>query len=369
VNGSRHVYARRWMALFRITRIATAVAAAAMIALRPVSDADPLLGALAIGWCAWSIAAVRLWPDLQRDPLAWFVDVTVIFGLVAASGEWRSPFYLMAVSSLILPATGLAMRGALAVGAAFSLAYFTVALFMGVDLSTLGSSALLESFITHLLIPPLVVFTLAHAQHLLEGMDVERERAEALALEGERRRIGWELHDSARRRIHAAHLVLSSLGGNGDRIDLAVRELEAASAHMDASLTELRTTLGGQRLEEALRRRAGELEAASGIRISVGGHAPALPTHVAVHAFRVASEAMGNAVRHARATRLEVALDADGERLRVAVLDDGDGFPADGDGLRSMQSRAEALGGRLVLEPATGGQGTCVVLEVPLATH
>ena len=368
MNGTRHVYARRWLALFRVTRIVTALAAAAMIALRPVSDADPLLGALAIGWCAWSIAAVRLWPDLQRDPLAWFIDVTVILGLVAASGEWRSPFYLMGVSSLILPATGLAMRGALAVGAAFSLAYFMIAVFVGVDFSTLGSSALLESFITHLLIPPLVVFTLAHAQHLLEGMDVERERAEALALEGERRRIGWELHDSARRRIQTAQLVLSSLsGGNGDRIDLAVRELEAASAHMDASLTELRTTLGGQRLEEALRRRAGELEAASGITITVGGHAPALPTHVAVHAFRVASEAMGNAVRHARATRLEVALDVDGERLRVAVLDDGDGFPADGDGLRSMQARAEALGGRLVLEPANGGQGTCVVLEVPLA--
>jgi signal transduction histidine kinase len=49
------------------------------------------------------------------------------------------------------------------------------------------------------------------------------------------------------------------------------------------------------------------------------------------------------------------------------VLDDGVGFPADGDGLRSMQARAEALGGRLVLEPADGGRGTRVVLEVPLA--
>ncbi|MGH2949718.1 MAG: sensor histidine kinase, partial [Solirubrobacteraceae bacterium] len=353
MNDRRRVYERRWLALFTVTRAATALVATGMLALRPITDADPLLGALAIGWGAWSIAAVRLWPDLQRRPLAWLVDVVVVLALVVASGEWRSPFYLMAVSALMLPATGFPMRRALIAGAAFSVVYFAVALLVGVDWATLGSTARLESFLTHLLIPPLVVFALAHAQHLLEGMDAERERAEALALEAERRRIGWELHDSAKQRIHAAHLVLTSLAGiDGERVDLAIRELEAASADMDASLTELRTTLGGRRLEEALRRRAAELQAASGIPIAVGGRAPALPTHVAVHAFRVASEAMSNAVRHARATRLDVALESDHHRLRLAVADDGVGMPAgaDGDstGLRSMQARAEALGGRLV---------------------
>jgi signal transduction histidine kinase len=357
------LYERRWLDLFTVTRVVTSLAAAGMLALRPITDADPLLGALAIGWGAWSIAAVRLWPHLARQPVAWLVDVAVALSLVAYSGEWRSPFYLMAVSALMLPATGLPMRRAVAAGAGFSVVYFGLALFVGVDWATLGSSARLESFITHLLIPPLVVFALAHAQHLLEGMDAERERAEALALESERRRIGWELYDSARQRIHAAHLVLKSLNGV-EGVGLAVRELEAATADMEASLTELRTTLGGRGLEDALRRRAAELEAASGIPIAVGGHAPALPTHVAVHAFRVASEAMGSAVRGAGATRLDVALEAIDGRLRLAVAGDGSGLgSADGE-LGSMRARAETLGGRLVLEPARGG--TRVVLELPV---
>jgi signal transduction histidine kinase len=355
---------RRWLDLFTVTRAVTALAAAAMLALRPITDADPLLGALAIGWGAWSIAAVRLWPQLQRQPVAWLVDIAVALALVIFSGEWRSPFYLMAVSALMLPATGLPMRRAVAAGAGFSVLYFGVALLVGVDWATLGSTARLESFITHLLIPPLVVFTLAHAQHLLEGMDAERQRAEALALESERRRLGWELHDSAKQRIQAAHLVLQSLNGV-DGVRQAVRELEAASADMDASLTELRTTLGGRGLEEALRRRAAELEAASGIPIAVGGHAPALPTHVAVHAYRVASEAMGNAVRGVGASRLDVAVEVVDGRLRLAVAGDGSGLgPPDGGELGSMRARAETLGGRLVFEPEGGG--TRVVLEVPV---
>ncbi len=199
-------------------------------------------------------------------------------------------------------------------------------------------------------------------------------RAPQIRLEAERRRIGLELHDSAKQRIHAAHLVLSSLqaervNGDGSALHLAMQELQAAADEMDASVAELRTTLGGRGLDEVLNARAAELQEASGVAIRVHGKAGPLPTFVTVHAYRVAAEAMTNAVRHAAASRVDVMLDTDGERLRVTVTDDGRGLTRearDSTGIASMQARARTLGGRLELAAGPGATGTSVLLDVPV---
>jgi signal transduction histidine kinase len=302
------------------------------------------------------------------------VDAAVALGLVLAAGEWRSPFYLLAVTTLILPATTLRPRQALAFGIAFAAAYFVIALVTGIEWETLGSTARLESFATHLVIPLLVVVSLAYASDLVDDLERERRHSEALALEAERRRIGWELHDSAKQRIHAAQLVLSSLAGGEDRAEeprlrIALDELEQAVRDIDASLTELRTSLGGQRLEEAVARRAAELQAVSGIAIDVHGETPPLPTFVAVHAYRVACEAVVNAVRHARPTRVDVDVAVRDGRLELSVTDDGIGLPPDASsgsstGLRSMEVRARTLGGALRVGAAQGG-GTRIELSAP----
>ncbi len=366
---------RRWLRLFIACRAGTAVLALGLLALQPFTDRDPLLGVVAIVWGAWTIAAVRLSPRLAASPVAWCADAAAALGLVLAAGEWRSPFYLLAVTTLILPATVLPARRALAAGVAFAAAYFVIALVTGIEWETLGSTARLESFATHLVIPLLVVVSLAYASDLVEDLEHERRHAEALALEAERRRIGWELHDSAKQRIHAAHLVLTSLVGDegpGEqepRLRLALEELEQAVRDIDASLTELRTSLGGQRLEEAVARRAAELQAVSGITIEVHGTTPPLPTYVAVHAYRVACEAVVNAVRHARPTRVDVDVAVRDGRLELSVTDDGVGLPPDASsgsstGLRSMEARARTLGGALQVGPADDG-GTRIALSAP----
>lgn len=367
------VHARRWLWLFGGGRLGAALVAAGLLALRPVSDADPILVAIALVWGTATVVAVRLWPWLMGRPAAWVVDLGVALVLVSVSGEWRSPFYLLAVSALIPPATTLPMAGALAIGVGFTAGYFALATTLGVEWDQLTSTARLESFSTHLLIPLLVVIALAEATRLLDRLDTERERAEALALEGERRRIAWELHDSAKQRIHAAHLVLSSLApaleeADAERLRIALAELDGSAADLEASLTELRTTLGGLRLDEALRRRAAELQAASGVAISVRGRAPSLPTFAAVHAFRVASEAVSNALRHAEPQRIAVSLETRNGQLVVAVVDDGRGMPQEevaSTGLESMRARAQTLGGRLTIGTGPSG-GTKVELEVPL---
>jgi signal transduction histidine kinase len=367
------LHARRWLWLFTGARAGAALVAAGLLALQPFTDSDPLLATIALLWGALTVAALRLWPWLMGRPAAWAVDLGVTLALVVASGEWRSPFYLLAVSALIPPATTLRVGPAVAVGTGFSAVYFALALTLGIEWDTLGSTARLESFSTHLLIPVLVVVALAHATRLLDRLDAERERAEGLALEGERRRIAWELHDSAKQRIHAAQLVLSSLTpqlaqADADRLGLALAELDGSAADLEASLTELRTTLGGLPLDEAIARRAAELQAASGVEIRIHGRAPSLPTFVAVHAYRVACEAISNALRHAEPHCIDVTLHAQAGTLLVSVRDDGLGMePGDGNttGLESMRARAQALGGRLMVE-SRSRVGTDVRLQIPL---
>jgi signal transduction histidine kinase len=97
---------------------------------------------------------------------------------------------------------------------------------------------------------------------------------------------------------------------------------------------------------------------------------PELPAAVEVAAYRIAVEALTNAVRHADASacRVELAAD-DGSTLRVQITDDGHGLPSEvvpGVGLESIRVRAEELGGSLELGRETGG-GTRVVALLPIA--
>lgn len=203
--------ADRWLTLFIGTRIAATAAAAALLLVHDVTDHDGALVAFGVAFCAASILAANDWLRFHSLPV-WTLDAGIALALILASEQWRSPFYLVALTSLILPATSLSFRRALVFGAGFTAGYFAVALATGIDWGTLETTARLESFVTHLMTPMLVVLALAYSASLLRRLEEERNRSEELALDAERRRIALELHDSAKQRVHAAHLVLSALG-------------------------------------------------------------------------------------------------------------------------------------------------------------
>jgi signal transduction histidine kinase len=92
-----------------------------------------------------------------------------------------------------------------------------------------------------------------------------------------------------------------------------------------------------------------------------------LPDHVEVAAYYAVSEALANAVKHARASIVHVELDAPDATLRLAIRDDGIGGadPAQGSGLTGLRDRIEAVGGTLdVSSPADGG--TTLLIEIPV---
>jgi signal transduction histidine kinase len=119
-----------------------------------------------------------------------------------------------------------------------------------------------------------------------------------------------------------------------------------------------------------LRDRAAELAADGSPRVLVQGTAPPLSPLAAAHVYRIGCEAITNALRHADATAIDVAIDTRDGRLRMRVHDDGRGIPAErrpgGQGLIGMQSRAATIDGQLAFATPAGGRGTAITLEVPL---
>jgi signal transduction histidine kinase len=217
----------------------------------------------------------------------------------------------------------------------------------------------------------------AHAALLTEDLRASRERL-ITAREEERRRLRRDLHDG----------LGPSLAGIGMRAgaaeELVRRDPEAAArvlaelqAEASAAVTEIRRLVDGLRppaidevgLVGALRLAADRLDApgAPDVSVEAAGPLPALPAAVEVAAYRIGTEALTNAVRHAAAARCSIQL-ISGEDLMVVVEDDGRGLPGEpraGLGLASMHERAAELGGECRIEPRPGG-GTRVIARLPL---
>ncbi|MGH2839709.1 MAG: sensor histidine kinase [Solirubrobacteraceae bacterium] len=364
----------RWLTLLLMTRLPAAGVAVLLLVIHRVTAHDAELIVATITYTAASLFALSSVPRLQAAPAAWLVDSLAVLALVAASEDWRSPFYVLMLTALILPSTGLAFRSALGWGTAFTLAYLGVAVYTELDANTLESTIRLETIATHLMVPLVVVLALGYAADVLERLRSERLRSERLAVESERQRIAWELHDSAKQRVHAAHLVLSALqgqvgGAQAELVGHALAELRSAGADMDTSVAELRTPLEGRSVERLLDERAAELAPASKARITVRGSVGELPAHVAAHAYRIGAEALTNAVRHGEASHIDVVLTRIGSTASIAVRDDGRGLPAmrrpGSNGLRSMRARAETIGAALSIGSGVDGRGTRVELTLP----
>jgi signal transduction histidine kinase len=215
-----------------------------------------------------------------------------------------------------------------------------------------------------------------YAHRLTIDLQGARERL-VLAREEERRRLRRDLHDGLGPAL-AGHLLRL------DVLAARVRGDDAAAASVDEMRTELRGTVDEiRRVVEGLRPPAldelglvGALEQV-GARISrtssmqtsvTAAELPALPAAVEVAAFRIVSEAITNAVKHAAARHCSVTMSAVESSLRIVVSDDGcglDGIAPQGHGLHTMRERAEELRGRLTVAPGAEG-GTVVEATLPL---
>jgi signal transduction histidine kinase len=226
----------------------------------------------------------------------------------------------------------------------------------------------------------LIVLLAAHAAIAIENARLY-ERSRELSIVEERNRLARELHDAVTQQLFGVVLAAESAGELLARGDVAAsEELERVQALARGAMDELRSvvfelrpaSLEAEGLAQVLRKHVEVLRRVSGRAIELRvGSPPALGAEAAGQVFRIAQEALQNALRHAGDARIEVRLEDGGGRLALSVADDGRGFDRDAPGVRgrrlgltSMEERAAELGGRLAIVSSPGA-GTTVRLDVP----
>src|SRR5262245_17690246 len=174
-----------WFRLFVGTRAVAAAVAPLLLLFQLLHPSERLLAAAGIAYGAGTILLLARFPPLQTAWWVWCLDALAVFGLIIACGDWRSPFYLLLLTVLILPTTTLPPRRALEFGAGFAASFCVGSVFGGVDWNAVASTLRLETYTAHLLTPLLVTVALAYAADLLRSLEAERARSERLALEAE----------------------------------------------------------------------------------------------------------------------------------------------------------------------------------------
>jgi PAS domain S-box-containing protein len=219
---------------------------------------------------------------------------------------------------------------------------------------------------------------------LVFAMDVTSRRAfgrsliEAIA--AEQRRIGQEMHDGLGQELTGLALSARALANRAARErDAIAEDLNQLAALATSCIQDARLIVQGL---SPLTDADGNLDAAlqalarrsslSGtpVRFRARHDAPInIELKARNHLYRIAQEAVQNALKHAGATGIDIELSYGAGCVRLEIIDDGRGLPVDhsngaGLGMRTMRFRASAIGARLIISRRTDGTGNSVVCEL-----
>jgi signal transduction histidine kinase len=237
-----------------------------------------------------------------------------------------------------------------------------------------GTEFPVELTITRIALPGPATFT----GYLRDITDRRRAEAELRAsrarlvevADEERRRIQRNLHDGAQQRLVSVMLMLGRLRRSGDTEHSEL--LDGAVDELAAGLQELRELAGGLHPAVLSERGLAPALEALALRAPLPVELAALPERrlpepVEAAAYYVVAEAVANVQKHAGASRLVVTARLDSDRLVVEIDDDGaGGADPEGDGLRGLHDRVEALDGTLEVDSPPGG-GTRVRARLPIS--
>jgi signal transduction histidine kinase len=216
-------------------------------------------------------------------------------------------------------------------------------------------------------------------QHQIDrARELERELAHGF--EEERRRIGYELHDDLGQRLTGMSLSFKALSENLRPVsgELAA-QAEALERHASDAIGSVRALAHGLMpvpagrggLRTALEQLAIGVSSLRGVRCIFDFDDPVDigDPSVAAHLYRIAQEAVNNAIRHAHATEIKVRLDEENGKVVLTVSDNGVGFRTERDdtravqlagaGIRIMAYRASAINYRLEID-AGGRRSTTI---------
>jgi signal transduction histidine kinase len=218
----------------------------------------------------------------------------------------------------------------------------------------------------------------------LASETAERQRLEQEMLEiseREQRRIGQDLHDGLCQLLTGAALKgntnarrLSAIGLHDEARDVLnnvaiIEEAISLARSIANGLDPLE--MQGHGLMGALDKFAATASDLFGIECRFGCQSPVLvDRNASIHLFRIAQEAVGNAVKHGKATIVDVSLEETDQWVRLSIVDNGAGLSGEstkdsGRGVRTMTVRAKLVGGTLSMRPSKFGgvEVSCLIAE------
>jgi len=201
------------------------------------------------------------------------------------------------------------------------------------------------------------------------------------AQEEERSRVARELHDDLSQRMALLSIELEQLGQamNGSaRIRRRFENLQNQAQEISSDIHRLSYRLHPSKLDHlglaaAIKTLCEQLNAGNlRVYLHQQGFPAPLPNDITLCVFRIAQEALRNAVKHSKATHCRVILKRSPQAVHLSVLDDGCGFDvqstpmAEGLGFVSMRERLRLVGGHLEIH-SQPGHGTRIEVSVPLS--
>jgi len=218
----------------------------------------------------------------------------------------------------------------------------------------------------------------------LRALAAERERnaAARIAVAEERARIARELHDIVAHSVSVMVLQIGAVRHNlPDELSDDAEVLQGVERTGRTALAEMRRLLGAMRREgddleltpqpgldglDSLLEEVGR--AGLPVELHVDGERTPLPRAIELSAYRIVQEGLTNALKHARATRVDVSLQYAPDALRIEVRDDGQGTTTTdglGHGLVGVRERVKIYGGEMTAAPAADG-GFVLSTRLPL---
>jgi signal transduction histidine kinase len=196
--------------------------------------------------------------------------------------------------------------------------------------------------------------------------------------EDERKRLARELHDEIGQALTSILIQLKTVQEERDakviknRID-NLRQLTSQTIEELRRLAmDLRpAALDSLGIEAALRWYARQCSERTGVEIlfSESDYPDRLPSHLELILYRIAQEGINNAIRHGKATQIQLGLEVDASSIRLTINDNGIGFHQSerysGLGLVGIRERVELLRGHFTMN-SSPGSGTALSIEIPV---
>ena len=304
------------------------------------------------------------------------LDIVFITAGVVVAGGFGHPFFFL----LYYPALGgfavffSSFRLSLAWATLVAVVYASVSVGVppGLDFEARDEKTVMARiFVMYAVVAS--VSLLSRSERVRRQDAVARERE----LQRERIELSQTIHDTTAQSVYMIGLGLDTAVELADESNRElVAKLEATSALSKSAMWELRHPINmglifeGRELSDVLTAHAATFATITSVPAELvqAGTEPSLSPATRGTLFSIAHNALTNALRHARASKVTIALDFQDRGLRMSVSDNGIGLPdnyADrGHGFKNMHADAERIGGRLEVQSGGSGGGTTVTCVV-----